>query len=57
MFKFFSPTNTNDGQMSVQLSKIYMELEAIEADRAPARAGQILAGLGFSPESQNRPTK
>ena len=29
----------------------------MEADKAPARASVILAGLGFEPGSQTRPTR
>ena len=36
---------------------MYTELSSIEADKAPARASIILAGLGFTPEMQARPTK
>lgn len=46
-----------DPEMSARLSQIYVELQAIDADKAPARAAQILAGLGFSPEGQLRPTR
>lgn len=42
---------------SVRLAEIYQELEGMEADKAPAKAAQILFGLGFSTESQQRPTK
>ena len=31
-----------------QVADLYARLEEIDADRAPARAGEILAGLGFS---------
>ena len=31
-----------------QLADIYQQLSAIDADRAPARAAEILSGLGFS---------
>ncbi len=31
-----------------RIADIYARLEEIDADRAPARAGEILAGLGFS---------
>jgi ATP-binding cassette subfamily F protein 3 len=31
-----------------ELAEIYQELNAIDADRAPARAAEILAGLGFA---------
>ncbi|XP_050412288.1 ATP-binding cassette sub-family F member 3 isoform X1 [Patella vulgata] len=47
----------NDSNLSNKLSEVYHELSAIEADRAPARAAVIMSGLGFSPGSQDRPTK
>ncbi|KAG8223715.1 hypothetical protein J437_LFUL004080 [Ladona fulva] len=50
-------SGSNDPELSAQLSEIYSELQNIEADKAPARASIILAGLGFSAESQQRPTK
>lgn len=34
-----------------------MQLSAIEADKAPARASVILDGLGFNPEMQKKATK
>jgi ATPase components of ABC transporters with duplicated ATPase domains len=43
--------------MSTELTQVFAELEAIEADKAPARASVILAGLGFTPEMQKRATK
>ncbi|XP_037533664.1 ATP-binding cassette sub-family F member 3 [Nematolebias whitei] len=48
---------TADGMESVRLSEIYGKLEEIEADKAPARASVILAGLGFSPKMQQQATK
>ncbi|XP_051553495.1 ATP-binding cassette sub-family F member 3 [Myxocyprinus asiaticus] len=48
---------TADGLESVRLSEIYAKLEEIEADKAPARASVILAGLGFSPKMQQQETK
>uniref|UniRef100_A0A668ADM5 ATP-binding cassette sub-family F member 3 n=1 Tax=Myripristis murdjan TaxID=586833 RepID=A0A668ADM5_9TELE len=48
---------TADGFESVRLSDIYSKLEEIEADKAPARASVILAGLGFSPKMQQQATK
>jgi ATP-binding cassette subfamily F protein 3 len=38
-----------------ELAEIYHRLEAIDADRAPARAAEILSGLGFSNDDLNRP--
>ncbi|XP_005996813.3 ATP-binding cassette sub-family F member 3 [Latimeria chalumnae] len=46
-----------DGTESTQLSEIYAKLEEIEADKAPARASIILAGLGFNPKMQQQTTK
>jgi len=46
-----------DGSLSTRLTEIYAELEAIEADKAPARAGVILSGLGFTSDGQQRATR
>ncbi|XP_068137405.1 ATP-binding cassette sub-family F member 3 [Hyperolius riggenbachi] len=46
-----------DGSESVRLSEIYSKLEEIEADKAPARASVILAGLGFKHSMQLQVTK
>lgn len=43
--------------MSSRLQEVYAELQQIEADKAPARASVILAGLGFSAEMQRKATK
>ena len=40
-----------------RLGDIYSRLDAIDAYTAPARAAEILAGLGFSAEDQVRPCK
>src|SRR3569623_373073 len=40
-----------------KLGEIYHRLEAIDAYTAPARAAELLAGLGFSAEDQLRPCK
>ncbi|TNN01358.1 ATP-binding cassette sub-family F member 3 [Takifugu flavidus] len=48
---------TAEGTDSVRLSEIYSHLEEIEADKAPARASVILAGLGFSSKMQQQATK
>jgi ATP-binding cassette, subfamily F, member 3 len=37
------------------LAEIYQRLNAIDADRAPARAAEILSGLGFSNDDLDRP--
>ncbi|XP_033894293.2 ATP-binding cassette sub-family F member 3-like [Acipenser ruthenus] len=46
-----------DGMESVKLTEVYAKLEEIEADKAPARASVILAGLGFSAKMQQQTTK
>ncbi|XP_070609859.1 ATP-binding cassette sub-family F member 3 [Erythrolamprus reginae] len=45
------------GTEGARLSEIYAGLEEIEADKAPARASVILAGLGFSAKMQQQTTK
>ena len=37
-----------------ELAEIYHELNAIDADRAPARAAEILSGLGFANDDLHR---
>ncbi|KAF8781754.1 ATP-binding cassette sub-family F member 3 like protein [Argiope bruennichi] len=49
--------SSEDSQSSGRLQEIYAELQQMEADKAPARASVILAGLGFSPEMQRKATK
>jgi ATP-binding cassette subfamily F protein 3 len=38
-----------------EMAEIYHELNAIDADRAPARAAEILSGLGFANADLDRP--
>ena len=38
-----------------ELAEIYQRLNTIDADRAPAKAAEILSGLGFSNEDLTRP--
>jgi len=47
----------NSPDVANELSEVYAQLSAIDADKAPALAGIILAGLGFSSEDQNKPTR
>ncbi len=47
----------NTAEAATELSEVYAELSEIEADKAPAIASVILAGLGFSAEGQKRATK
>ncbi|GCB68224.1 ATP-binding cassette sub-family F member 1 isoform X2 [Scyliorhinus torazame] len=46
-----------DDRAGERLQKVYEELRATGAAAAEAKARRILAGLGFTPEMQNRPTK
>ncbi|XP_056876594.1 ATP-binding cassette sub-family F member 1 isoform X2 [Takifugu flavidus] len=46
-----------EDNVSEELEKVYEELAAIGAAAAEAKARRILAGLSFTPEMQNRPTK
>lgn len=43
--------------LDITLSDIHSKLSEMESDRAESRAATILAGLGFSPERQQHPTK
>ncbi|KAL3861429.1 hypothetical protein ACJMK2_007463 [Sinanodonta woodiana] len=52
-----SSLGKGDNQLSARLSEIYHELEAMEADKAPARAAVILNGLGFTQTMQCQRTK
>lgn len=46
-----------DPLLSNELSEIYLALQNIEADKAPAKAGIILNGLGFTKDMQARATR
>uniref|UniRef100_A0A287CUR1 ABC transporter domain-containing protein n=1 Tax=Ictidomys tridecemlineatus TaxID=43179 RepID=A0A287CUR1_ICTTR len=46
-----------DDTAAERLEKVYEELRATGAAAAEAKARRILAGLGFDPEMQNRPTQ
>lgn len=48
---------TADSKMADELSEVYVALQTIEADKAPAKASRILNGLGFNVEMQSRKTK
>uniref|UniRef100_A0A336K328 ATP-binding cassette sub-family F member 3 n=1 Tax=Culicoides sonorensis TaxID=179676 RepID=A0A336K328_CULSO len=50
-------SGTADPSLSAELSEIYVNLQNIEADKAPARASIILNGLGFNKEMQQRKTR
>lgn len=50
-------SENEDHSLSERLSAVYAELQHIEADRAPAKASVILAGLGFSPSMQQQKTR
>lgn len=43
--------------LDITLSDIYGKLSEMESDKAESRAASILAGLGFSQERQQYPTK
>lgn len=59
IFIVFSGSLSDEERSSVttRLNEVYMEMEAAQVDKAPARAAHILFGLGFSPEEQKRPTR
>lgn len=43
--------------LDITLSDIYSKLSEMDSDKAESRAASILAGLGFSQERQQYPTK
>ncbi|BDD61890.1 ATP-binding cassette sub- F member 3 [Monascus purpureus] len=43
--------------LDITLTDIHEKLAEMESDKAESRAASILAGLGFSPEAQQYPTK
>ena len=49
--------NSTDENASTRLQEVYAQLQAIEADKAEARASKILVGLGFDVDMQQRATK
>ncbi|XP_074599540.1 ATP-binding cassette sub-family F member 3 isoform X2 [Brevipalpus obovatus] len=49
--------NSKDDDAGEKLEKIYADLIATEADKAPARAAAILHGLGFTESMQKQATK
>ncbi|MPC09442.1 ATP-binding cassette sub-family F member 3 [Portunus trituberculatus] len=57
MLLIFVNRREQDDSLATQLSEVYAELQAIEADKAPAKASVILNGLGFNPEMQSRKTR
>lgn len=50
-------SGTADPTLSAELSEIYVQLQTIEADKAPARASIILNGLGFNKQMQASKTR
>ncbi len=48
---------SNEKDLQDKLRHVYDELKAINADAAEPKARRILAGLGFTPEMINRPSK
>ena len=47
----------HDPKLNEELTKVYADLELIEADKAESRAAKILSGLGFSPADQKKKTR
>jgi len=50
-------SDATDESASARLAQVYARMHEIEADKAPARASLILAGLGFSTKMQNQQTR
>jgi len=51
-YAYSSIKHRSDSSLAARLSEIYANLAEIEADKAPAKAGVILSGLGFTSEMQ-----
>ncbi|KAI9319315.1 P-loop containing nucleoside triphosphate hydrolase protein [Dichotomocladium elegans] len=49
--------NTQKDNLSTELKEVFGKLEEIESDKAEARAGAILSGLGFATADQKRATR
>ena len=54
--KIIEDKNQTDEQLK-RLNAIYEEMNAMKMDAAESKARRILAGLGFTPEMVDRPTK
>ncbi|XP_073246367.1 ATP-binding cassette sub-family F member 3-like isoform X2 [Porites lutea] len=52
-----SKADSTADDASNKLAQVYARMEEIEADKAPARASMILAGLGFSTKMQHQQTR
>lgn len=50
-------SSSPDGDLNTRLQQVYLELEAMDSDKAPSKAAQILNGLGFTTKDQQRPTR
>lgn len=50
-------TEAEKNKWNDELSKLYVEMETLQLDKAPARAASILYGLGFTPDEQKKPTR
>ena len=46
-----------EAELGITLASVYERLEDIDADNAEARAAQLLSGLGFDKDMQNKPTR
>ncbi|KAI7904787.1 P-loop containing nucleoside triphosphate hydrolase protein [Cokeromyces recurvatus] len=44
-------------KLNIELREVFNKLTEIESDKAESKASAILAGLGFGPDQQRRPTK
>lgn len=54
--KLLIQVDKGSDEANKRLKQVYVELDAIGADKAEAKARRILSGLGFTVEMQSRPT-
>lgn len=52
-----SEQKKEDPDLAGRLQEVYKKLAQLDTEGAESRASSILAGLGFSPENQRKPSK
>lgn len=52
-----SSLENEKNKLNTELQEVFSKLSDIESDKAESKASAILAGLGFGPDQQKRPTR